>query len=276
MERGKHDGEGTSTFDQELNSMLDNTMPIPGVLAEHERLAVEVKFGVAAEQVVRDHVISHALAAIASVGTDDVVFFGGTALSRTLLTDVRLSEDIDLIAMGDRREVGDRIEAAITRQFRRTFGSVVFTPHIRETKHPDPSVMHVDATRIQIQLLSATAYPAWPTEIVDIEQRYSDAPPAKMRVLTPAAFVASKLASWNDREAPRDLYDLWALARLGKIDAEASEVFSKHGSYTSVSKVSFTRPPSDGAWEAALGHQCIPAVTPAEAASIVQEAIAQL
>jgi hypothetical protein len=33
--------------------------PIPGVLDEHERLAVEEKFGVGARQVVRDHVISH-------------------------------------------------------------------------------------------------------------------------------------------------------------------------------------------------------------------------
>lgn len=64
--------------------------PIPGVLDPEEQLAVEGRFGVAAEQVVRDHVISHALAAIARIGTDDVVFFGGTALSRTHLAEVRL------------------------------------------------------------------------------------------------------------------------------------------------------------------------------------------
>ncbi|TQJ29608.1 nucleotidyl transferase AbiEii/AbiGii toxin family protein [Microbacterium sp. SLBN-146] len=258
--------------------MLDNSKstPIAGVLDASERLNIETRFGVAAEQVARDHVISHALAAIASVGTDSVVFFGGTALSRTLLSDVRLSEDIDLIAMGARREVGDRIEAAITRRFRRSFGTAVFTPRIRDTRPPDPAVLHVDATRIQIQLLSSAAYPAWPTEVVTIEQRYSDAPPAKLRVLTTAGFVASKLAAWNDREAPRDLYDLWALARLGKIDAEASEVFSRHGSYTSLSQVSFTRPPSEAAWEAALSHQCRPAVGPGEAARIVEEAISQL
>lgn len=182
--------------------------PIPGVLDPEEQLAVEGRFGVTAEQVVRDHVISHALAAIASVGTDDVVFFGGTALSRTHLVDVRLSEDIDLIARGDRAELGDKIEAAIVARFRRTFGAVTFTPRIRDTRHPSPAVMQVGTTRVQIQLLSSAGYPDWPTEIVDIEQRYSDAPPARLRVLTPAAFVASKLSSWNDRAAPRDLYDL--------------------------------------------------------------------
>lgn len=55
---------------------------IPGVLDEHERLAVEEKFGVGTGQVVRDHVISHGLAAIATAAPNDVVFFGGTALSR--------------------------------------------------------------------------------------------------------------------------------------------------------------------------------------------------
>lgn len=63
--------------------------PVPGVLADDEREAVEVAFGVDSDQVIRDHLISHALAAISIVGTDDVLFFGGTALSRTHLTDLR-------------------------------------------------------------------------------------------------------------------------------------------------------------------------------------------
>jgi predicted nucleotidyltransferase component of viral defense system len=250
--------------------------PIPGVLDDEERIAVARQFGVAEEQVVRDHAISHVLAAIAGIGTDEVVFFGGTALSRTHLTALRLSEDIDLIAYGHRGEIGDRIEAAISRQIGRTLGTASFTPHIRETTHPDPAVMQVGDTRIQIQLLSSEGYPAWPTELVDIEQRYSDAAPARLRVLTPAAFVASKLASWADREAPRDLYDLWALAKAGKVDSEAASVFGRFGPYTSVSKVAFTRVPTDGEWEAALAHQCVTQVGPEEAARAVRDALASL
>ena len=204
------------------------SVPVPGVLEEGERIAVERQFGVAEEQVVRDHVISHALAAI-------------------------------------RRQLG------------RTLGTVTFTPHIRETNHPDPSVMQVSETRIQIQLLSSEGYPAWPTELVDIEQRYSDAPPARLRVLTPAAFVASKLAAWADREAPRDLYDLWALAEAGKIDAEAAALFGRFGPYTSASSaMSFTRVPTDQEWEAALAHQCMAQVGPQEAAHVVRAALASL
>ena len=182
--------------------------PVPGVLDETERLDVQRRFGVDSEQVARDHVISHALAAIARVATDDVIFFGGTALSRTHLADLRLSEDIDLIARGDRREIGYRIESEIARQLQRTFGAVTFTPRIRETRHPAPSVMQVGGVRVQIQLLSSDGYPAWPTELVEIEQRYSDAPPAELRVLTGAGFAASKLSAWSDRQTPRDLYDL--------------------------------------------------------------------
>jgi predicted nucleotidyltransferase component of viral defense system len=81
--------------------------PVPGVLDDGEREQIEPTFGVDSEQVARDHVISHALAAISSLSTDDVVFFGGTALSRTHLTELRLSEDIDLIALGDRSAIAD-------------------------------------------------------------------------------------------------------------------------------------------------------------------------
>ncbi len=41
--------------------------PVPGVLDDGEREQVETTFGVDSEQVARDHVISHALAAISSV-----------------------------------------------------------------------------------------------------------------------------------------------------------------------------------------------------------------
>jgi hypothetical protein len=68
--------------------------------------AVADEFGVDLEQVRRDHLISHVLAAIAEgVATDDLVFFGGTALSRTYLTDARLSADVDLTALVPRADV---------------------------------------------------------------------------------------------------------------------------------------------------------------------------
>ncbi|ONI63410.1 hypothetical protein ALI44B_01375 [Leifsonia sp. ALI-44-B] len=46
----------------------------------------------------RDHLISRILASLAQSVSDDVVFIGGTALARTHLPELRLSEDVDLIA----------------------------------------------------------------------------------------------------------------------------------------------------------------------------------
>lgn len=249
---------------------------IPGVLDPQERLAVEHQFNVGTRQVIRDHLISHALAAIAAAAQDDVVFFGGTALSRALLPNLRLSEDIDLIALGNRREIGERIQSAITRRFLRPFGRAIFHPPLGTAPHPQPSILEVKRTRIQVQLVSSEGYPPWPRELANLEQRYSDSPPAQLQVLTPSAFVASKLAAWNDRHTPRDLYDLWALAEAGWITSEAAALYGRYGQHTNVSKIEFNEMPSEDEWEASLSHQCVIETTPEHAAFVVSRAIARL
>ena len=64
-----------------------------------ELAQVATAFGVSDEQVRRDHLISHVLTALSDLALP-VIFFGGTALARTHLSDpeagARLSEDIDL------------------------------------------------------------------------------------------------------------------------------------------------------------------------------------
>lgn len=45
-------------------------------------------------QIRRDHLLSHLINSLR--GADRLVFVGGTALNRTVLQDIRLSEDIDL------------------------------------------------------------------------------------------------------------------------------------------------------------------------------------
>src|SRR5438132_1512343 len=77
------------------------------MLHPDEETAVAERFGVARAQVRRDHLISHLLAAISTHAADEVIFFGGTALSRTIAPHGRLSEDIDLIALGRRRDTAD-------------------------------------------------------------------------------------------------------------------------------------------------------------------------
>lgn len=244
-----------------------------GVLNYDEMLDVQLQFGVDEEQVRRDHVISHALAALSEVDDEHLVFFGGTALSRTLLPDLRLSEDIDLIALAPRNDVATAVQRALENRLSPILGRPEFAPDLPAARHPNPSVMRVREIRVQIQLLDGEGYPAWPTAVVDLEQRYSDAPPARMRTLTSAAFVASKLASWVDRGAPRDLYDLWALAERGSIGREAAALFGDVGQFTEASRITFTHLPTGAEWNDALEHQCRVKVTPVEAAAVVREAL---
>jgi len=239
-----------------------------------EWAAVADRFGVDMEQVRRDHLISHLLGAIAAdVPSDAVVFFGGTALSRTYLTDARLSEDIDLIALAPRADVAARIEAAIWRGLARSHGRPTWRPALSATSGSQPATVGVEGTAsVQVQLLSGEGY-LWPTEVRDIDQRYSAAPPARLRTLTSAGFAAAKLTAWMERHAPRDLYDLWALAERGLIDADALEVFLRRGpqGQPPASWV-FETLTEETAWRRALAHQTRLRVTAAEALGAVREA----
>jgi hypothetical protein len=89
------------------------------VLDPVEGAAVAEQFGVAAAQVRRDHLISHLLAALSLSLANELVFFRGTALARSLVPDGRLSEDIDLLAIGRRRDVVGAVERQLVQGVRR-------------------------------------------------------------------------------------------------------------------------------------------------------------
>ncbi|WP_306663692.1 nucleotidyl transferase AbiEii/AbiGii toxin family protein [Nocardia farcinica] len=78
-------------------------------------------------------------------------------------------------------------------------------------------------------MLSSRNRTLWPAELRTLEQRYSDAPPADLFVPTLPAFAAAKTAAWHDRRAPRDLWDLWALAEIDGIDHAAAELYRRYG-----------------------------------------------
>lgn len=73
-------------------------------------------------KILHDFVISHVLAALEPL-SDRFVFYGGTALSRTILNGLRLSEDIDLLATEPRAETARPIDAALSR-LQRGLGTV--------------------------------------------------------------------------------------------------------------------------------------------------------
>lgn len=76
----------------------------PFILSNEDLTTQQDRFGVVPDQIRHDFVISHVLAALAPHAAS-FIFFGGTALSRTILNGLRLSEDIDLLTVVKSRGV---------------------------------------------------------------------------------------------------------------------------------------------------------------------------
>ncbi len=226
---------------------------------------VRSTFGVGEAQVRRDFVISWMLWAIAE-STPDVVFFGGTALNRTLLTTLRLSEDIDLMPTTRRSEVAADIHLGLTSHLERGFGQVTTDIPLPDTRHPSASVYEVGGHKIRVQLVDRDSY-YWPWQPAAIHQRYQGCPPATLQTLTSEGFAAAKTAAWCERNTPRDLYDLWAMAEAGLITPAAADVFRQHGpTNRHPSPAVFPdAPATEREWHDALSHQCVVQVSPAEA-----------
>lgn len=240
-----------------------------------ETRAIADRFGVAIEQVRRDHLISHILAAISRSHRDEVLFFGGTALARTLLPDGRLSEDVDLIALESRAANAAALEKTLASALRRSHGRIAWAPALTAVRDTDATVLMADDGQltVRVQLLDHRGYEPWPTSIQDLDQRYSDAPPAALRVPTAPAFAAWKTVAWHDRAAPRDLWDLWALAERGHITTAAAELFAAHGPTQNVpQRWMFTKAPTEDQWREQLAGQTRLTVTASGALAAVAAA----
>ena len=245
-----------------------------GVLSVEALRAVVERFGVAEAQVRRDHAISHVLWAISNQMADAVIFFGGTAVSRTHLVHARLSEDIDLIATGPRRDVAGQLVRALDRTLRRTLGRPRWNPGLSDQSDVAPGVLEVgDDIAIKVQLLDGRHYAKWPVERRVLEQRYADAFPAELTVPTVESFVGWKTAAWHDRGAARDLYDLWALAEEGHFTAEAAKLFAQHGTTGGPPReFMFTKAPPETVWRDQLAGQTRLKITAAGALAVVRAA----
>jgi predicted nucleotidyltransferase component of viral defense system len=199
------------------------------MLSPDDRDEIARRFGADDSQIERDHLISHLLAQLGPLVGGDVVFFGGTALSRTHLTDGRLSEDIDLYTVGKRDELAALLTERWPRAVRAEYPGVRWQPALTEVRDVEPATMSTrDGTPVRVQLLAADAtYARWPTQLRGIDVRYRDVPAVELRVPTRSALVAMRAAAWRDRHAARDLYDLAGLARGGAVTAEAVTLLRK-------------------------------------------------
>ena len=247
-------------------------MTYPSGLNLDEAATVAATFGVALDQVRRDYLISLVLAAL-QAHRDDLIFFGGTALARTYLTDGRLSEDIDLIAVTDRRAVAHAISRTIDRALRVTHGRATWSVPLADIRDTDPATLRTeDGMSVRVQLLKAQGYAPWPTIVQNIHQRYSDVPPTRLRTPTRDSFAAWKTEAWFDRHAPRDLYDLWALAKIGAMTPSAADLFAEHAGMGLPQDHMFSAAPTRQQWQEQLAGQTRLTVTPEEALQVVRSA----
>lgn len=213
-------------------------------------------FGVADEQVRRDHLVSHVLATVGSLDADGLVFYGGTALARTYLPRFRLSEDIDLLA-APRSEWASRIERVLPAALRRNFGEARWRPGPTDVPDATAAVLIADGLRVRIQIVSLDAEQRrWPVGRRALEMRYADAPDTTMTVPTLTTFAAMKTIAWEDRKLARDLADLAALAELGALDTDAAFLVRKMAGWRPYPTL-YERLPNAirDSWQTDLGHQ---------------------
>lgn len=245
-------------------------------LTEADAAAQQDHFGVARDQIEHDFAISHVLTAVAQLA-DQVVFYGGTALGRTFLDGLRLSEDIDLLSVGPRKDVAALLDETIRRTLERGFGLINANPWLADAiADTQPSIFTIGTIDVRVQLIDGRHYPNWPTQTSQISQRYDGLPAIQLATFTAAGFVGAKTDAWSDltRNAPRDLYDLWALARAGHINAEAATTYKRYGAtggYPDRTTLP-TRAPTQGEWDDALGQQCKPEIDPDRAYEQVLDA----
>jgi hypothetical protein len=238
-------------------------------LTEADAAAQEAHFGVARDQIEHDFVISHVLNAIAR-HADRFVFYGGTALSRTILKGLRLSEDIDLLSIGPRHETAAILDQAIRDGLERNFGLIEARPWMSEARRDtDACIFRIRDVQLQVQLIEGTDYSPWPRQRSEVSLRYTGLESVQLTTYTPEGFAGAKTSAWCDttRNAPRDLYDLWAMAEAGHITSRAAQTYKQFGPTGGYPRrwTFPSAPPSTDEWYDALGHQCIPAVGPNEA-----------
>jgi predicted nucleotidyltransferase component of viral defense system len=240
------------------------------------------RFGVADAQVRLDHLLSHLLLGVASAGLDDVVFLGGTALCRTYLVDppwVRVSEDLDLLVVGDYAAVTERFERRLPRLVRREYPDAAWTVAPTRVRAPAPAQIAGGGANVRVQLLpGAGEWSAWrrvPVEHRDVDLRYDDTPGAvALTVPTLEGFAAMKLSAWEHRLAARDLFDLAGLATLGAFNDRTADIFVQLCARPPEPRNYRRLPAATRArWYDQLGHQTAEVPDPAACLATVAAAV---
>jgi len=240
--------------------------------------ATAARFGAPDSQIIHDHLISHILAAIADwPNSERVTFFGGTALCRTWLPNLRLSEDIDLLIHSPTD--GQQLRQHLSRRLRREFPNYEWT-RLGSQHQVETWTLATDELSVKVQFVQwRHGWKTIPLTDEAVQLRYSDLPEAvNLKVPTPTGFAAMKLMAWFDRRTPRDLYDLAALADAGYIDRPAVDLVKAIAGFAPSPATLEHRVPArvESSWQAELGHQLADASTADQCLNTVRGALKQL
>ena len=204
-------------------------------------------------QVRRDHAISHVIAALQDMHSE-MIFFGGTALARTYLTQGRLSEDIDLYSSNRHslcREI-DELPEMIEQEFPRATWDRLPS----QTSDFQNALLNCDTSiQIKVQVVDSQTR-GWskvPTTMTNIHQRFSDVSETKLFTPTFDGFVAMKALAWFDRRSARDLFDLEGLSHKGEVTQGARELIDQLIGFRLSRKMMMGR--VVGLWHEELAHQ---------------------
>ena len=168
--------------------------------------------GVQQDHIERDYVLNHVLAHVSSrPGT--LIFRGGTALARVYWPDFRLSEDLDFITPGSGEDIED-VERRAVRRARETTGIDLSLDFGAPRSDRSRSILNWttdwgSAGSLLIDVVRGEK-PALPEEDRELNLPYSDlADDRALPVLPLADILGSKWGMLDERDEPRDLFDVW-------------------------------------------------------------------
>lgn len=208
--------------------------------------------GVDDSVVVRDHVMCHVLAALTETGPG-LVFRGGTALSRVHWPDHRMSEDLDFVTGESWESVGDQIERSLVLAAGRLAAGVTVGSAASDTFRFRRVIRHA-AGEILVDVVRQT--PIRTTE-ARLDLPYDDLP-NNLHIPTVAVeeILADKWFMLEDRDEPRDLFDLWTgLVRRKLPFAPLVDVHLAKYGYRPAAETLTRAGRLRRTWDVRLGHQ---------------------
>ncbi len=213
------------------------------------------RLGLQPDHVAKDYVLNHLLAAIAE-GHGSLVFRGGTALARVYWPDFRLSEDLDFITLAAGSDVETALRTALEIAADTTGTELTIEiPRLREGWNRCEVGWEGGAVHVDVNIGDRAALPARDS---NLDLPYSDLSDGswKMEVVALEEILANKLYMLDDREEPRDLFDLWFGICIKDVPLEQiSEAFrAKYGGKPGLWRAERARK-LEKTWDERLGHQ---------------------